>query len=194
VKGAEAIEMPMLSDPIVAKLPRQIRDELNRRLVDGSFANYGSLSVWLRKQGYNFSLKTISKYGDKLERRLEAVRLATAQAREVVEATGGDDDKMNEALRRLVQQHLFAVLVELSPDPKHQNLNSIARSVAEMGRASIMQKKFMEEMAKKLATKLAVAEGRVVETARAAAGAGPSGGLTAEAEQEIRRALMEVVK
>jgi len=186
--------MPMLSDPIVAKLPREIRDELNRRLVDGSFANYGSLSVWLRKQGYNFSLKTISKYGDKLERRLEAVRLATAQAREVVEATGGDDDKMNEALRRLVQQHLFAVLVELSPDPKHQNLNSIARSVAEMGRASIMQKKFMEEMAKKLATKLAVAEGRVVEAARAAAGAGPSGGLTAEAEQEIRRALMEVVK
>lgn len=185
----------MLSDPIVARLPRELRDELNRRLVEGSFANYGSMSEWLRKRGYNFSLKTIRKYGDKLEQRLEAVRLATAQARAVVEATGGDDDdKMNEALRRLVQQHLFAVLVGLSPDPKHQNLTAIARSVAEMGRASIVQKKFAEEMAKKLATKLAVAEGRVVEAARAAAAVGEKGGLTAEAEEEIRRALTEVTR
>jgi Protein of unknown function (DUF3486) len=163
-------------------------------LVDGSFANYGSMSVWLRKRGYNFSLKTISKYGDKLEQRLEAVRLATAQARAVVEATNDDDDKMNEALRRLVQQHLFAVLVGLSPDPKQQNLTAIARSVAEMGKASIMQKKFVEEMQRKLAVKLGVAESKVIEAARAAAAMGEKGGLTEQAEEEIRRALMEVVR
>lgn len=181
--------MASLSDSAVARMPRQVREELNRRLVAGSFANYGSLSVWLRKQGYNFSLKTISKYGDKLKQRLEAVRLATTQARAVVEATGEDDIKMNEALLRLVQQHLFAVLMEISPDPTQQNLTALARSVAEMGRASIMQKKYAEELRNTVKARLVSAACRVVDVARA-----EGGGLTPQAEEEIRRTLMEVTQ
>ena len=54
------------------------------------------------------------KYGQKLEQRLELLKIATAQARAVVEAAP-DDDRINEALMRLVQQNLFAVLVEVEP-------------------------------------------------------------------------------
>lgn len=189
VAAAGGTAMRSLTDRSVARLPREVREELNRRLMAGSFANYGSLSEWLRKQGYNFSLKSISKYGGKLEHRLEAVRLATAQARAVVEATGEDDIKLNEALLRLVQQHLFAVLMEIDPDPKQQNLRTIARSVAEMGRASIMQKKYAEELRTAVKARLTVAAHRVVDVARA-----EGGGLTPEAEAEIRRTLMEVTQ
>lgn len=178
-----------LTDRAVARLPRELRDELNRRLTAGSFSNYSSLSVWLRKQGYNFSLNSITRYGGRLEQRLEAVRLATAQARAVVEATGDDDMKLNEGLLRLVQQHLFAVLMEINPDPKQQNLTTIARSVAEMGRASIIQKKYAEELRNTVKARLTVAAARVVDVART-----EGGGLTPEAEAEIRRTLMEVTQ
>jgi uncharacterized protein YutE (UPF0331/DUF86 family) len=187
--AAGGTAMHSLTDRAVSRLPRELRDELNRRLTAGSFSNYASLSVWLRKQGYNFSLKSITKYGGKLEQRLEAVRLATAQARAVVEATDGDDLKLNEGLLRLVQQHLFAVLMEINPDPKQQNLTTIARSVAEMGRASIMQKKYAEELRNTVKARLTVAACRVVDVAKAT-----GGGLTPEAEAEIRRTLMEVTQ
>ena len=73
-----------LIGPRIAALPRSIRDELNRRLLEGDLSNYASLSQWLRKQGYQISRNAIAQYGSKLEHRLETVRMATEQARAVV--------------------------------------------------------------------------------------------------------------
>jgi hypothetical protein len=180
---------PASSRPRIAALPRAIRDELNRRLLEGDLSNYASLSQWLKKQGYQISRNAIARYGSKLEHRLETVKMATEQARAVVNMTGEDDATLNEALLRLVQQHLFAVLVELTPEATRANLSALTRCVGEMSRASILQKKFAEETRAKIEAKLAGAAQRVVQVARA-----EGTGLTAEAEEEIRHALMEITQ
>jgi Protein of unknown function (DUF3486) len=185
-----AIDKPdkRAASPRIAALPRTVRDELNRRLLDGDLASYASLSRWLKKQGYQISRHAVPRYGNRLERRLETVKMATEQARAIVAATDEDDARMSEALLRLVQQHLFAVLVELTPEATRANLSALTRCVAEMGRASIMQKKFAEEMRVRVEGRLASAAHKVVEVARS------EGGLTPAAEEEIRRTLMEITQ
>lgn len=177
-------------------LPAGVREELDRRLLERGFMNYETLARWLQEQGCEITTPTVRRNANKLERRLEAVRMATAQARAVVEASPEDDLMMTEALMRLVQQHLFSMLVELNPhEPKRANLTVLARGVAEMGRAMISQKKFAEEMRTRLAARIKVAEGKVMGAARiAAAQDGVKGGLTAQAEADIRRALLEITQ
>jgi hypothetical protein len=177
----------------IAALPRELREELNRRLTAGEFQGYLGLAQWLRRKGYGISGKEIRDYGGKLEQRLEAVRIATEQARAVVAASPDDDNRMGEALLRLVQHHLFTVLVELNPqDPKQADLRNLARTVAELGRAAIMQKKFAEELRERVAQRVATAQAKVMSTVREAAEGRPRQGLTPQAEQEIRDALMEI--
>ncbi len=180
---------PASRRPRIAALPRAIRDELNRRLLEGDLSNYASLSQWLKKQGYQISRNAIARYGSKLEHRLETVKMATEQARAVVNMTGEDDATLNEALLRLVQQHLFAVLVELTPEATRANLSALTRCVGEMSRASILQKKFAEETRAK--SKLSSPAPRK-RSSRWRARKAPV--LTAEAEEEIRHALMEITQ
>ncbi len=173
----------------LSRLPSKLRAELDRRLLEGNFSDYGALARWLSEQGYAIGEQAVSRYGSRLERHLDAVRIATAQARAVVAAAGDDDLRMNEALLRLVQQHLFNVLVALDPaDPRGVNLAAIARSVAEMGRASIVQRKLVEETRARMAAKLGAA-GREIDAA-----AEPDGGLSPRAVDRIRRVLTEIAE
>jgi hypothetical protein len=130
---------------------------------------------------------SVKRYANKLEQRLGAVRLATEQARAVVEAADDDDFEINEALLRLVQQHLFTVLVELNgADLNRANLPALARSVSALGRASILQKKYTEEMRVRIIDKVAAAQ-QAVETAKAR-------GLSEAGAAQIKDALMEITE
>src|SRR4029077_20676568 len=115
--------------------------------------------------------------------------MAAAKARTVVAASAEDDGHMSETLLRMVQQHLFSVLVELTPEATQASLSVLTRCVAEMGRAALAQTKFAEEQRGKIEARLAGAAHKVVETAPA-----DGNGLPAEAESEIRRTLMEVTQ
>lgn len=172
-----------------------MRKELDRRLFEGGFCNYRALAQWLGENGCQITPMAVWKYGSKLEKRLNAIRLATEEARAVVDASVDDEDHMSEALLRLIQQHLFEVLVDLkSRDLAQVNLSALARAVAQMARASITQKKWVEEMRIKLVQKVDMARCKVVEVARDAAANGGAGGLTPEAEACIRRALLEITE
>lgn len=176
----------------VSAFPANVREELDRRLTAGDFADYRGLAHWLNEQGFEISAQSVWRYGSKLERKLEAVKLATVQAREIVKASPDDDDRINEALIRLVQQHLFAVLVELKSDRlSGSNLAALARSVGEIAKTAVMQKKAADEMRGAIREKLGAAEKQVVGAARDAAG---ERGLTPEAEARIRRALTEIAR
>jgi hypothetical protein len=176
----------------IKALPPGVREELDRRLLSGNFPNYRGLAKWLGEQGCEISAPAVWKYGGKLERRLEAVKLATMQARAVIAASPDDDDRINQALIRLVQQHLFSVLVELKSDRfTGRGLAALARSVAEIAKTAVMQKKAAEQMRGAVKAKLGTAEKKLVGAARAAAG---EKGLAPEAEAQIRRALMEIAE
>ena len=169
------------------RLPPALRAELDLRIAQHDFSGFRDLKSWLRQRGYLITTDKVEYYTNKLEARLAAVRMASAQATAIVEAFGDDDMEMNQALLQLVQQHLFTVLVELKGvELSRANLPALARSVAGLARVSIEQRKYLEEMRAGLAKKVAAVTA-TVETAT-------TRGLTEDAALQIKRVLMEITE
>ena len=168
-------------------LSPEVRAELDDRILKRKFDGYRDLKVWLRQNGCMIATTSVKRYANKLEERLGAVRLATEQARLVIEAADDDDFEVNEALLRLVQQHLFTVLVELNGvDANKANIPAFARSVSALARASILQKKYIEEMRVRIIDKVAAAQ-QAVETAK-------ERGLTEAGAAQIKNVLLEITE
>jgi len=175
----------------IKRLPPELRAEFERRLIEGSFSDYRGLSRWLNGHGYYISHASLHKHGRALERKLEVLKLATEQARAVVDASGGADDTVNEGLMRLVQGDLFRVLVELKEvDPKKIDINALARNVASICRSSVYMRRAAEEMRNGIGRRVLAAERKVVAAARR----GARGGLSDAAEKRIRAALLEIAE
>ncbi|HEY6394792.1 MAG TPA: phage protein Gp27 family protein [Candidatus Binataceae bacterium] len=188
-------------------LPRELKKELDRRLAEGDFSSHRALSAWLLDNGYKISPASLHKYGRHFERRLDAIKIATEQAKIVVEAAGGDDPALEEALMRLVQTELFGILTAIQSaknEPEkvskggakdnskkeplensgQANLHAIARSVVNLGKLSIMQKRWNAEARRKIEKQVGAVE-KKLEKARDA-------GLSPDAAAQIRSALLEV--
>lgn len=175
----------------IVTLPPKLRAELDRRLIDGHFSGYAGLARWLGQQGCKISYSRVHKYGQKLERRLDTLRLATEQARAVVEAAGEADDTVNEGLMRLVQGDLFNVLLEVRElDPGKVNFNALARNVASICRSAVQMRRLAEEMRNGIGKRVKTAERKVFAAARR----GARGGLSAAAERTMRAALLEIAE
>jgi len=169
------------------RLPAKLRAELDRRLVEGNFTDYRGLAKWLGANGCEISFEAVHKYGQKLEQRLELLRVATAQAQAIVE-TAPDEDRINEAMMRLVQQNLFALLVELQPrELTEASIGALARSVTNLGRVVEMQRQFAAETKARRRKAQQKAEAGGNESAE-------KGGLTSAAEAEIKRALLAITE
>jgi hypothetical protein len=175
----------------IKMLDLKLRAELDRRLIDGSFSDYRGLAAWLGEKGCKITHTAVRRYGSAMESKLGALRIATEQARAVVDASGGADDLVNEGLMRLVQGDLFKVLVELrDADRKTVDVNALARNVASICRSSVQMRKAAEEMRNGIGRRVRAAERKVVEAARR----GARGGLSAAGEKRIRAALLEIAQ
>lgn len=166
----------------VLTLPDEVKAELDKRLIGCGFADYVGLAGWLKDQGFEISRSAIHRYGQEFESRLGAIRIATEQARAIVQAAGDEEGSMNEALIRLVQQEAFNVLVGLNDEDKNALLPKIGIMVAKLSRAAVDQKKWAQEVARKVET----AAKDVEKIAR-------SGGLSEEKAEQIRRKILGIV-
>ena len=167
-------------------MPKKIRAALDQHIVEGGFANYRALAKWLKDNGYEIGKSAVHYHGEKLEHRLEAVKRATDVARAIAEASPDDEAAMNDTLIRLVQQIDIDILLNVDSEtvtPK--TLEAVSRSVAALARASVNQKKWKVEVRDKLSAKVGRAAEQVALAAR-------SGGLSPEAEQQIRNALLDI--
>jgi hypothetical protein len=172
-------------------LPPELRTEFDSRLNSGAFSDYRGISLWLRKRGYRIGHLAPAPSGRALDCRLEALRLATEQARAVVHAAEGADDLVNEGLMRLVQGDLFRVLVEVKEiDPEKVDINALARNVASICRSAVSMRKAAEQMQRGIGKRVLAAERKVMAAARRAS----RGGLSRAAEQQIRAALLEITE
>ncbi|MDD3310966.1 DUF3486 family protein [Pseudodesulfovibrio sp.] len=129
----------------VDTLPKEVKEWLDRALAANGFADYQLLSDELRGRGYEISKSAVHRYGQKFEERLASLKLVTEQSRAIVEANPDDDNAINDALMRLTQEKLFALLMDMEVDPAKVNMTGITRSIAELGRATVSQKKWMAE-------------------------------------------------
>lgn len=131
----------------VEQLPPDVKAWLDRALADSNFSEYQALSDVLKARGYNISKSALNRYGQNFEDRLAALRMASEQAKAIVDASPDDEGAVNDSLMRLVQERLFNLL--LAEDAK-VDLPKAAKAIAELGRATIQQKKFaIEQNARK---------------------------------------------
>lgn len=132
----------------VAQLPPEVKSWLDSALAENNFSGYEALSDELSARGFDISKSALNRYGQDFEVRLSALKMASEQARAVVDAAPDEEGAVNEALMRLVQEHLFKLLMS---DEGKFDLPKIAKAVAELGRASVTQKKFSIDQRKAIA-------------------------------------------
>lgn len=137
----------------ISQLPQDIQEELNKKLIGDSFSGYDGLEAWLEEMGYQISKSAIHRHGQEFEKKLVALKMATDQAKAVVDGSPDDEGAMSEALIRLMQQKAFDTLMNLSGD-QDISLTALGRMIADLSRASISQKKFMEEVKAKFKSEI----------------------------------------
>lgn len=162
----------------VGQLPAEVKAWLDQALIENNFSGYELLSAELAERGYSIGKSALHAYGQGFEERLSALKVASEQARAVVAAAPDEEGAVNEALMRLVQEHLFKLLLT---DGKQIDLPKVAKAVAELGRASVVQKKWQSEVR----AKAEAAAAQVEKIAK-------KGGLNAETVDAIRREILGV--
>ncbi len=165
-------------------LPKAVKAWLDAALIEGAYGRYEALSAALKERGHDISKSALQRYGSKFDKTLATLKVASEQARAVVNAAPDDEGAVSEALMRLVQEKLFQVMLNFEVDPdKPLNIASAAKAVAELSRATVTTKKWQEEVRAKAAT-----------VADAAAKLALSGGLSEKAADEIRTKILGIVK
>lgn len=162
----------------VAGMPAEIKEWLDRALAENNFSDYELLAEELKARGYAISKSALHRYGQAFETRLSALKMASEQARAVVAAAPDEEGAVNEALMRLVQEHLFKLLMA---EEAEFDLPKVARAVAELGRATVTQKKWQAEV-----------RARAEAAAAAVEKIAKKGGLSAESVDQLRREILGI--
>ncbi len=163
----------------IATLPAEAKAWLDAALVEGNFSGYELLEAELKKRGFEIGKSSIHRYGSAFEQKLSMLKLASEQARAIVTAAPDDEGAVNEALMRLVQEHLFKLLT--ADEEGGFDLPKVARAVADLGRATVTQKKWQTEVRAKAAA-----------AADAAEKIAKKGGLSAASAAQIRKMILGV--
>ncbi len=162
-------------------LPAEVREELNRRIVEGGFGGYVDLSDWLSGQGYEIGKSTIATHGKELQRRIEAIKVATEQAEALLAESPDDAGSISEAALRIAQQRMFDVFLA-SEEGDLKAMGTAMTALAKASRAGIAIR--AERRKVLIETKAAVAER--LDAAERDAGAG------ADPRETLRRVRQEI--
>lgn len=179
----------MPSRSSISKLPADVRNWLERALTEGNFSGYADLEDLVREKGFSISKSAIHRHGQKIERRMAAIKASTEAAKLIVEAAGDDQDARSESIIALVQTEMFDSIIaiqeaddeELNAADRLGLMSKAAKNIATLTRASIVQKQFKTTV-----------QARAAEVADKVARLTSKGGLSAEAEAEIRRSILGI--
>jgi len=142
----------------VSTLPAQVRQWLDKALAERNFSGYAELEALLRERGYALSKSALHRHGQKVERRMAAIKASTEAARLISEAAADEQDARSEALHALVQTELFDTILNLQEasegdiDPKERVklLSAAARNIADLTRSNVHLKRYQAELRTRL--------------------------------------------
>lgn len=163
----------------VYELPQAVREELNDRLVGSGFGNYVELSKWLLEQGYHIGKSALHAYGQDLETEfttaMAEVRKTTEMARVFAEADPDQPAALVDATTRIVQEALLRIALSLrqaEDDPQNltKPLSQVSRALADLGRVSLAQKKWADELNREVEAKTLAAAAERIDSAAQARG------------------------
>lgn len=151
----------------VDKLSPEHKRMLDDKLFDNGFNGYFELEKWLRELGYEISKSAIHRYGQKMERKLNATKIATEMAIHFAENVGDDTGALSSATLGILQTEMFNAIVALKdlegadesdepidPEKRLLMLGKISRSISEVAKANIAQKKWEMEVREKVKAEL----------------------------------------
>lgn len=173
----------------ITALPEDVRRWLERALTERGFCGYEELEALLRDQGYAISKSSIHRYGQKIERRMAAIKASTDAAKLITEAAGDDQDARSEAVIALVQTEMFDSIIaiqeaddeDLTPADRLGMMSKAAKNIATLARASIAQKQYKASV-----------QAKAAEVADKAARLASKGGMSEDAAAEIRNMILGI--
>lgn len=146
----------------IERLPKAVRQWLDNALTENNFSGYRKLEEILRDKGYTIGRAQISRYGQKVQQRFNAIREATEMARIITEGAPDDQDKRSEAIIATIQTDILACLVdlrlaqddEMEPAARAALLAKVGKSIGTLTRSSVSLKRFQTEIREKIAQKM----------------------------------------
>lgn len=189
-------DTPLIASPgrsSIARLPDEIKRHIEKLLVEDKL----TLDELIADLQASFpdhseelpSRSAVHRYGQKLERRLSAIRAST-EAAKIIRAHAGDrEDARSEALTAMIQSELFESIMalqeadDMEPADRIGLLSKAAKNIATLTRSSVSLKKYQEEIEE-------AARQKLLEEQRAKLDAmGSNSGVTDDTKQAIREAL-----
>ena len=144
----------------ISRLPADVKSYIEGKLAEGRLT-LDELITDVRgrfptqaQAGDLPSRAAVHRYGQKLERRLAAIRAST-EAAKIIQAQAGDsDDARSEALTALIQTELFEAILNLQeaddpqadPGDRVAMLSSAAKNIATLTRSSVSLKQFQSKV------------------------------------------------
>ncbi len=161
----------------IDQLDTDLRRELDERIIANGFGGYVALADWLSARGYSIGKSAVGAYGQKLERRLAAVKASTEAAKLIAAAAPDDADDRSNAIISLVQTEIFDAILalqevaeedeNLDPAARIALLGKAAKNIATLSRASVNRNKWAVEVRAKV-------DAAAADVRKLAAGAGVS--------------------
>lgn len=177
----------------IARLPPEVKAFIESQIAQGS-CTLDELIDALRARFPGAhevlpSRSAVHRYGQKLERRLAAIRASTEAAKIIRAQAGDDEDARSEALTALVQTELFEAILalqeaddpEADPGERVSMLSAAAKNIATLTRSSVGLKKFQIEVRQR-------AEAAAANVEKIA----KKGGLSAESVEQLRREILGI--
>lgn len=183
----------------ISRLPQDVKSYIEgklaagRQTLDELIADLHERFPAQQQAGDLPSRAAVHRYGQKLERRLSAIRAST-EAAKIIQAQAGDNkDARSEALTALIQTELFEAILNLQEEDDPENpmdpgdrvgmLSTAAKNIATLTRSSVNLKQFQAKVEEDTRRKL-------LEEQRSKLDAmGSKGGVTEDTKKAIREAL-----
>lgn len=141
----------------VVRLPMEAKAWLDQELVKRGFAGYEEIAETLKAKGHQTSMQAVHRYGQRLQKQMEAISASTEAARIIANATPDQADARSAAVISMFQTGLFEAMLAMqaaegaAPKERVQLYSKAARGIADLTRASVAQKKWADEVKAKLA-------------------------------------------
>ena len=130
----------------VHSLPPELKEWLDAELVKRGFGDYVQLAADLKARGAEVSKSALQRYGSPFEQRMAQLKMASEQARALVDAAPDEEDKLGSAVVRMTQEKIFNLLMELDIKAEDIDVNKLFKNAAEIGKASVTQKRLSLEV------------------------------------------------
>ena len=148
----------------ITRLPAEVKAYIEAMLATGAqtldelIADLQARFPAAARAGELPSRSAVHRYGQKLDRRLAAIKASTEAARLIQQHAGDDKDARSEALTAMVQTELFEAILLLQeadeedadPGERVALLSKAAKNIATLTRSSINLKEFQAKVEAKL--------------------------------------------